>query len=216
MLLNYKRQYNGNNFQRQCVKTDGEQDGDVQTEMSFLQNQTVISSIDGITHERVKCFPCNRKGYYTNECPDDTEVEQGVQMLHCNDEECTDEEEYDSHFVFVQKDPRYNSHIPSTWILLDSCSTISIFKTKTHVSNVRKGERTLVAITNGGQQISRHVVDTKVFGQVWFNHKSIANIFSLVNVVKYARVTMDSSDKNSIFVHREDGMVMEFKQYKSG
>ena len=137
-------------------------------------------------------------------------------MLHCNDEEYTDEEEYDSHFVFVQKDPRYNSHIPSTWILLDSCSTMSIFKTKAYVSNVRKGERTLVAITNGGQQISRHVVDTKVFEQVWFNHKSIANIFSLVNVVKYARVTMDSSDKNSIFVHREDGMVVEFKQYKSG
>ena len=91
-----------------------------------------------------------------------------------------------------------------------------IFKTKAYVSNVRKEERMLVAITIGGQRISRHVVDTKFFGQVWYNDTFITNILSLANVVKYARVTMDSSNKNSIFVHREDGMVMEFKQYKFG
>ena len=82
MLLNYRRQYNGNDRQRQCVNTDGEQDGDVQTEMSFLQNQTVISGTDGITNERVKCFSCNRKGKYANECSDDEEVEHGVQILY--------------------------------------------------------------------------------------------------------------------------------------
>ena len=81
MLLNYRRQTNGNERQRQRVFTDGEQDEDVQTEMSFLQNQTAVMGTDGVTHERVKCFSCNRKGHYANECPDESEVEQGVQIL---------------------------------------------------------------------------------------------------------------------------------------
>ena len=78
MLLNYRRQSNGNERQRQRLFTEGEQDEDVQTEMSFLQNQTAVMGTDGVTHERVKCFSCNRKGHYANECPDDVEVEQGV------------------------------------------------------------------------------------------------------------------------------------------
>ena len=74
----------------------------------------------------------------------------------------------------------------------------------------------MVAITNGGQQSSRNVADTQFFGQVWYNDKSIANILSLADVTKHARVTMDSGVKNSMLVHRSDGMIMEFKQYRSG
>ena len=99
---------------------------------------------------------------------------------------------------------------------LDSRSTISVFKEENYVSNNRKSERAIIALTNGGQQKSRNVADTKYFGQVWFHQKSLANILSLADVVKYAKVTMDSSVKKSMFVHREDGCVMEFKQYKTG
>ena len=99
---------------------------------------------------------------------------------------------------------------------MDSCSTVSVFKTPEDVTNIRRGKRTLTALTNGGKQESRDIADTKYFGQVWFNEESMANIFSLADVCKYARVTMDSDVKKSMFVHREDGYVMEFKQYKSG
>ena len=44
----------------------------------------------------------------------------------------------------------------------------------------------------------------------------MANILALADVVKYARVTMDSNVRKSMFVHRNDGVTMEFKQYKSG
>jgi len=84
------------------------------------------------------------------------------------------------------------------------------------VSKIRKDNRVLKALTNGEQQKSTEMADTKYFGQVWFNEESLANIFSLADVCKYARVTMDSSVKNSMFVHREDGYIMEFKQYQSG
>jgi hypothetical protein len=130
-------------------------------------------------------------------------------------EGCKEEEEYESQYVFVQSDPKY-SHIPSTWLLLDSCSTVSVMKSRDYVKNIRKGTRALVALTNGGQQKSKDVAGTQHFGQVWFNEKSMANILTLADVVKYARVTMDSAARKSMFVHRHDGVIMEFKKYKSG
>ena len=84
------------------------------------------------------------------------------------------------------------------------------------MTNIRKSNRTLTALTNGGQQRSNEVADTQHFGQVWFNEESMANIFSLADVCKHARVTMESSVGNSMFVHRKDGCIMEFKQFKSG
>ena len=84
------------------------------------------------------------------------------------------------------------------------------------MTNIRKGKRVLKALTNGGQQLSTDIADTKYFGQVWFNEESLANIFSLADVYKYARVTMDSQVKRSMFVHREDGYVMEFREFRSG
>lgn len=94
-------------------------------------------------------FACNRKWHYPNQYPDDTVVEEGVQMLHV-DEEYPDEEEYVSHFVFVQRDPRHN-HIPSTCVILDSCSTMFIFKTKAYVTNIGRGKLTMTALTNGSR-----------------------------------------------------------------
>ena len=107
------------------------------------------------------------------------------------EEEPPVEEEYVSNFVFLKNYARFN-HIPSTWVLLDSCSTVSLFKSEQYVTNIRKGSRILKALTNSGQQLSTYIADTKYFGQVWFNEESLANIFSLADVCKYARVTMDS------------------------
>ena len=125
------------------------------------------------------------------------------------EEEYPDKEEYVSNFVFLKNDTRFD-HIP-LHVLFDSCSTVSVFKSKQYVTSIRKGSRILKTLTNGGQQVSTNIADTKYFGQVWFNEESLTNIFSLVDVCKYARVTKNSSVKNSMFVHREDGYVMEFK-----
>ena len=51
---------------------------------------------------------------------------------------------------------------------------------------------------------------------MWYNDNSLANILLLADVFKVARVTMDSEVKSSMYVHRKDGLVMEFKQYRTG
>ena len=205
MLLNYRKQYSSTNRRHRDRITDEAGSGEnYQTEMSFLQSQEIVAGTDGVIHERTKCFNCNKKGHYSGECPDDVEVEQGVQMMHVT-EGYEEEEEYESQYVFVQSDPKY-SHIPSTWLLLDSCSTVSVMKSREYVKNIRKGTRTLVALTNGGQQKSKDVADTQHFGQVWFNEKSLANILSLADVVKYAKVTLNSSVKNPCLYIEKTGV----------
>ena len=88
-----------------------------------------------------------------------------------------------------------DSGIDPGWILLDSQSTISVFKNPAYLTNIRRSERTLRAITNGGHQDSNMVGDFPNLGEVWYNHNSIANILSLSDVRKVCRVTMDSDDE---------------------
>ena len=106
--------------------------------------------------------------------------------------------------------------IDPDWILLDSQSTISVFNNPTMLSNIRKSEHVLRAMTNGGYQDSHMVGDFANLGTVWFNSESIANILSLADVTKVCRVTMDSGKEASISVHRKDGSVMKFVEHPSG
>jgi hypothetical protein len=54
------------------------------------------------------------------------------------------------------------------------------------------------------------------FGDVWFNEKSLANILSMAAVRKVCCITIDTSIEAIMRVHRKDGTVMTFKEYKSG
>ena len=109
-----------------------------------------------------------------------------------------------------------DSGIDPSWILLDSQSTISVFRNLNMLTNLRESERTLRAITNGGHQDSNMVGDFPNLGEVWYNDKSIANILSLADVRKVCRVTMDSDDEPALLVHQLDGSVMKFKEHESG
>ena len=59
--------------------------------------------------------------------------------------------------------------IPDTWILLDSQSTVSIFRNAKFLRNIRNSRTKLVVDTNGGKQVSTMIGDLKNFGPVWYN-----------------------------------------------
>jgi hypothetical protein len=106
--------------------------------------------------------------------------------------------------------------IDPTWILLDSQSTISVFKKKDMLRNIRRAPHVLRAITNGGYQDSNMVGDFPNLSEVWYNAHSIANILSLADVREVCTVTMDSSLSPSMNVHRKDGSIMSFVEHPSG
>lgn len=101
--------------------------------MTFVQSSAAepVTGTDGVTHPQITCFRCNDLGHYAHLCPSSESTSTGVQLLqHSTAPPSTPSPEDDaevalvSQFTFAQ-----NRHtlIPSTWILLDSQSTVSVF-----------------------------------------------------------------------------------------
>ena len=119
-------------------------------------------------------------------------------------------------FAYMMAQAGGDPGLDPNWILLDSQSTISVFKNKSMLTNVRRSGHVIRALTNGGHQDSDMIGDFPNLGEVWYNKDSMANILSLAEVRKVCRVTMDSSDEPAMIVHRLDGSEMKFTEHDSG
>ncbi len=51
---------------------------------------------------------------------------------------------------------------------------------------------------------------------MWYNQDSLANILLLASVCKVCRVTMDTETEPAMLVHRKDGSIMKFQEFKLG
>jgi hypothetical protein len=107
---------------------------------------TTQSGTDGVTHEGVTCFHCHSLGHYANHRPSAVLLVQYARTLAQN----------------------VKSSIPSSWILLDSQSSISVFNNPYMISNIRNSPQPVCAKTNGGEQTSTHVGDFTNLGLVWY------------------------------------------------
>jgi Zinc knuckle len=166
---------------------------------STMTNASVVPGNDGITHDTVTCFNCNVNGHYANACPSAVSLVQHAYLLTQS----------------VSGEQRYVG-IPSTWIVLDSQLSISVFKSANMVANIQDSPQPIVVRTNGEQQTSTQIADLINFGRVWFNPESIANILSLSEVRKVCRVTMDTAEEASMCIHKKNGALMKFKEHKDG
>ena len=72
--------------------------------------------------------------------------------------------------------------IPSTWILLDSQSTVDIFNNPELLQNVCTVDQKMKIQCNAGSRITNMMGDLPGYGPVWYNWKAIDNVLSLYNV----------------------------------
>ena len=163
-----------------------------------------VAGTDGVTLPRITCFSCQSMGHYASHCP----TQSGVQMFQV----APPAEPTEFAFTFANT----SILIPSTWVLLDSQSTVSVFCNKAFLTNIRPSPTPLKVFTNGGTQLSTFIGDVQNFGTVWYNPHSLANIMSLAQVRRQCRVTMDTAVEPALHVHRQDGSTMTFREYASG
>jgi len=101
--------------------------------MTFVQAGEVIAGADGVTHTRVTCFRCEHKGHYADKCPNgpnvtllQPEAADAVTLLQASHTKAivaADNTNPVSNFTFTQL-PLRHELIPSSWVLLDSQSTV--------------------------------------------------------------------------------------------
>ena len=108
--------------------------------MTFAQRGAPVAGLNGVTHPGITCFNCNTMGHYSTEWPDgrsETEPTTGTTLVQYA-------------YILTQA----STGLDRNWILLDSQSTISVFKNRDMLTNIRPSEHVLRALTNGGHQFS--------------------------------------------------------------
>jgi hypothetical protein len=209
LLLNYKAPPAAQQGRRGQSRDEEEVTG-----LTFLQNGAPVPGTDGTLHEQIRCYNCQSLGHNASVCPQENQEQGGVQLLQATHETIDDNaDEYVSEFTFLnvqphefsfqQNDVRFDI-IPSTWVLLDSQSTVSVFKNRKLLTNIYTSRSKLRVHTNGGVQVSSQKGTVKNFGDVWYNSDSLANILSMAAVRKTCRITMDTSVEAAMNVHRKE------------
>ena len=102
-------------------------------------------------------------------------------------------------------------HLPTTWLLLDSCSTTNLISNKSWLHDIHDDGTSISVQCNAGTITLTQKGYFRSYPEpVWFNPHGIANIMSLDNVAKYFRITMDTEADNAMLLHKDDGMTMKF------
>ena len=176
-----------NNTESENVRSMGNNNNN-RSGASYLQTEA-IPGTDGCLIHRITCFSCNKKGHYSDNCPDATRrknnEEQHMQtMENMINDDATDVGHIDEHVQHMQMTSSDTEIIHFSWnmtgskkgqpyedtdILLDTGSTFSVFKNPEMVLNIRNSPHTLKAYTNSGRQDLVQVADVPGFFTVWFN-----------------------------------------------
>jgi len=134
-----------------------------------------------------------------------------------------DEEDYEG-IMFTQDtqeimcNVQEKASIPSSWILLDSQSTVAVFCNSKMLTNLREAKCHLTLHCNAGTVQVTMKGDLRGYGTVWYHPNGIANILSLNNVRKKYHVTFDSgnTEEQGLVVHKDDGSKRIFRPSKKG
>jgi hypothetical protein len=86
-----------------------------------------------------------------------------------------------------------NGSIPSTWIILDSASTVDMFINPRLLTNIREADEPLRIVSNTGTVTVHQQATLPGYPfPVWYHPKGAANVLSLYNVQQHFKVSLSS------------------------
>jgi len=232
LMTNYvQRKGARNNTDRAYLRQNG---------LGFLQTNKkndIVPGTDGIVHEKIKCYTCERKGHYSDKCPvslfqdasKSTQEQDTGAGQRGNDVDAQESDVMHDQMGFgfmqlslsmLQANGRYDG-LDKNWVLLDTQSNCDIFKNSELLQNVREyeGQGGLTLHSNGGTLKANMIGDIPGYGTVWLNEQSLANILSFANVRKRCRITLQTGPNDpspTIVVHRSSGVPMLFREHSLG
>jgi len=95
-------------------------------------------------------------------------------------------------------------------ILLDTCSSKTIFCNRKYVQSIRKSDASLVLKTNAGDFSTTQVAELKEWG-TWFNEDSASNIFSFAEKAERYNITYDNNSED-VFVVKMKSKTIKFQK----
>ena len=105
-------------------------------------------------------------------------------------------------------------HINKDWVLLDSQSTISLFRNALLLTSIQEVGTYLNIFCNAGKTKTNMVGDLKEDGTVWIYTNGISNILLLYRVAEMFHVTYNSHTESCFIVWKEDGTLRRFMPSK--
>ena len=91
-------------------------------------------------------------------------------------------------------------------ILIDSGSTVDLFKSKRYLKDIHTAKNRCKIHTNGGTVYATQKGTLQGYGVVWYHPKALTNLLSLNNIKNKYRVQYDSAKEDSFLVHKPDGV----------
>jgi Zinc knuckle len=189
----------------------------------------------------ITCFNCQGKGHYSSNCPKKTKdamthtqtgavnnkmtgivyIQEGITG---RTDDMAEELITSFHFCNIGLLPKELSGVcqlqgeklPSSWIILDSGSTIDVFTNPNLLRNIKTTSTTMNIRCNAGVTRTNQQGELDGYGTVWYNPQGIANILLLSSFQEKNRVSYDSEIDGKFVVHQPDGSQRVFEKSESG
>ena len=94
--------------------------------------------------------------------------------------------------------------------LPDIGSSIGLFRNPKLFKDIKRHKHVLHLSTNVGSKINQMQAMVPYNGNVWYNEKAMANIFSFTKLVKNSRVTCDTHKKGAFSGHTNKGIINSY------
>jgi len=231
---------------KQNAKKTGDANAKIKTETlvgeQHHQTDNLVPDVEDRVFKGIICYLCQDKGHYIISCLlkkvlDDAKQKRikvsaeqqyykGVSVkdvkqkmdedVNNGDNESSDKDSLCVEWAFSYYNNDVTSNYSNEDILIDTGSTVSVFKNESLLMNTKNAIGKLRAFSNGGWQDSTRVGMVPKFFSVWFNPDSRLNILSFADVRKKYQITMDTAVEAAFFVHLNNKEVWKFEESSEG